>query len=151
MEGLDRALGGGFVLDAIYLLSGENGAGKSTFLLQICGWWLMQSYRVLYVSAEENASQVGERAERLGVSWRGRVLRTTDMADVRAELRRLEGTEDDPDLVIVDSAQTMGDSEANEGSIGSVSCAAHVARNLADIAKDEGRCVVLVSQENKKG
>lgn len=151
MEGFDRVLGGGFVLDAIYLLSGKNGAGKSTFLLQICAWWLMQFYRVLYVSAEENASQVGERAERLGVPWQGRVLRTTDMADVRAELRRLEGTEDDPDLVIVDSAQTIGDSETTVGAIGSVAMSMHIARCLADIAKDEGRCVVLVGQVNKEG
>ena len=151
MDGFNRVLGGGFVLDAMYLLSGEKGAGKSTLLLQICHWWLSQDYKVLYVSAEENASQVGERARRLAVAWGGRVLRTTDMADVRAELRRLEGTDDDPDLVIVDSAQTIGDSEALVGAIGSIAMSMHIARLLADIAKDDGRCVVLVGQENKDG
>lgn len=151
MDGFNRVLGGGFVLDAIYLISGEKGAGKSTLLLQVCHWWLSQGYKVLYVSAEENASQVGERARRLAVKWGGRVLRTTDMAEVRAELRRLEGTDDDPDLVIVDSAQTIGDSEAMVGMIGSVACAAHVARVLADIARDDSRCVILVNQENQKG
>ena len=49
---------------------------------------------------------------------------------VRAELRRLEGTEDDPDLVIVDSAQTIGDSETTVGAIGSVAMSMHDSGDL---------------------
>lgn len=152
MEGLDRVLGGGFVLDALYLLTGERGAGKSTFLLQVCQAFLVRGYRVLYVSAEENASQVKERAARLGIIPDGRVLHTKDLADLDAELDRLAGTDDDPDLIIVDSAQTIADrSPEAVGKVGSPQQALHVGHHLDAIAKGEQRCIILIGQETKDG
>jgi DNA repair protein RadA/Sms len=121
IEGLDRVLGGGLVGDSIILLTGEKGAGKSTLLLQIVDAVLRQGHSALYVAAEENASQVAERAKRLGVAMHGRVLHTTDLDDFYDDLERLRSTEDDPDLVIVDSAQTIGDlGDMAVGQIGSV-------------------------------
>ena len=66
MGELDRVLGGGIVPGGLMLISGDPGIGKSTLLLQICGY-LSQKYRVLYASGEESARQIKLRAERLGV------------------------------------------------------------------------------------
>ena len=63
---LDRVLGGGLVKGSIVLLGGEPGIGKSTLLLQICQF-LGNQHRVLYVSGEESARQIGLRAQRLQV------------------------------------------------------------------------------------
>ena len=152
IEGLDRVLGGGLVGDSIILLTGEKGAGKSTLLLQIVDAVLRQGHSALYVAAEENASQVAERAKRLGVAMHGRVLHTTDLDDFYDDLERLRGTEDDPDLVIVDSAQTIGDlGDMAVGQIGSVAQSLNVGQVLARVAKTDGRCVILVGQETKSG
>ena len=63
----DRVLGGGIVQGSLVLIAGDPGIGKSTILLQTSGELCKQDKKVLYVSAEESASQVKLRAERLGV------------------------------------------------------------------------------------
>src|SRR5689334_2072379 len=62
----DRVLGGGIVAGAAILLSGEPGVGKSTLLLEVASRAAADGKRVLYISAEESASQVRLRAERTG-------------------------------------------------------------------------------------
>ncbi|HEY8343877.1 MAG TPA: ATPase domain-containing protein, partial [Bacillota bacterium] len=64
---LDRILGGGVVPGSLILLGGEPGIGKSTLLLQTAAGLAENYGKVIYVSAEESASQVGIRAERLGL------------------------------------------------------------------------------------
>ena len=63
---LDRVLGGGIVPGSLVLIGGDPGIGKSTLLLQTANR-LSQTYRTLYVCAEESAQQVKLRAQRLGV------------------------------------------------------------------------------------
>ncbi|HEY9895440.1 MAG TPA: DNA repair protein RadA [Candidatus Sericytochromatia bacterium] len=63
---LDRVLGGGIVPGSLVLIGGDPGIGKSTLLLQTANR-MSQSYRTLYVCAEESAQQVKLRAQRLGV------------------------------------------------------------------------------------
>lgn len=67
---LDRVLGGGIVPGSLVLIGGDPGIGKSTLLLQTANR-LAQSYRVLYVCAEESGQQVKLRAMRLGVGSQG--------------------------------------------------------------------------------
>ena len=64
----DRILGGGFVQGSLVLLAGDPGIGKSTITLQTCGELCKNGKKVLYISAEESASQVKLRAERLKIS-----------------------------------------------------------------------------------
>ncbi|MFV2039834.1 MAG: AAA family ATPase, partial [Acidimicrobiales bacterium] len=64
----DRAVGGGLVRGSVTLLGGEPGIGKSTLLLQLADAVSAQGRRVLYVSAEESATQLRRRADRLGLA-----------------------------------------------------------------------------------
>ena len=58
---LDRVLGGGIVKGSLILIGGDPGIGKSTILLQICGF-LGKTLRILYVSGEESGRQIKLRA-----------------------------------------------------------------------------------------
>lgn len=151
IEGVDRVLGGGLVMDSIVMMIGETGAGKSTLLLQLIANILRQGRKVLYVACEENKSQVGNRAKRLGVAHLdGKVMHTTDINEFRDELARLVASGYDPDLIVVDSAQTIADyTGAIPGGPGSQSQVMNVGIQLTRIAKSEGRCVILVCQETK--
>jgi DNA repair protein RadA/Sms len=98
----DRVLGGGIVEGSLVLLSGDPGIGKSTILLQICEYLGKEKY-VLYVSGEESANQIKLRANRLGVTTENlSVLAQTDVGTI-VEVIRTEK----PDVVIIDSIQTM--------------------------------------------
>ena len=96
-------LGGGLVEGSVVLLAGEPGIGKSTLLMQLCGQ-IGDSCKVLYVSGEESRSQLKMRADRLGVNASQLyVLTETVIEAILSEYDKLK-----PDLMIVDSIQTMG-------------------------------------------
>ena len=99
---LDRVLGGGLVKGSVVLLSGEPGIGKSTILLQICRF-LGGNHTILYISGEESVRQIKLRAGRLGVESENLyLLALTDAETVCDAI-----VENKPDIVIVDSIQTM--------------------------------------------
>jgi DNA repair protein RadA/Sms len=145
IAGFDRVLGGGFVQGSVALLAGEPGVGKSTLLLQVAAR-MAGSGTVLYVSAEESARQVALRAHRLGcVEERVMLLAEPGVEEVVESARRLQ-----PDLVIVDSVQTMlsGRVPAVPGSVTQVR---EVATQLTELAKRDGPPVVLVGHITKEG
>ena len=115
IEELDRVLGGGIVQGSLILVTGEPGIGKSTILLQIC-LQLGMTNKILYVSGEESPRQIKLRAERLGLAD-GQVylLAKTDIEEI-VEYARMEK----PDILIIDSIQTMQKEDINS-SPGSVS------------------------------
>jgi DNA repair protein RadA/Sms len=99
----DRVLGGGLVPGAAILLSGEPGVGKSTLLLEVASRLAKQGKKVLYVSAEESASQVKLRAQRTNAMSPNLYLAAeTDLATVLGQVEAIR-----PELFIVDSVQTM--------------------------------------------
>ena len=106
MSELDRVLGGGIVKGSLVLLSGDPGIGKSTILLQICEY-LGKNLKILYVSGEESARQIKLRANRLRVSTENLLIMT--QTDVESIIEYIKSSK--PDLVIVDSIQTMSVSE----------------------------------------
>lgn len=140
---LDRVLGGGLVPGSVTLLGGEPGVGKSTLLLQALAAW---PGRTLYVSAEESAQQVRLRAERLGAVrpelW---LLAETVLPHVLAALDELQ-----PELVIIDSIQTLVDPELGSapGSVVQVRGCAH---KLVMEAKRRNVPVILVGHVTKEG
>jgi DNA repair protein RadA/Sms len=143
---LDRVLGGGFVPGSVTVLGGEPGVGKSTLLLQALSDQAARGGTCLYVTAEESARQVALRAERLGVVapslW---LVAETSLAQV---LRHIEALR--PDVVVVDSIQTVFDPEMSSapGSVGQVRGCAH---RLVVEAKTRGVTVVLVGHVTKEG
>ncbi len=141
----DRVLGGGIVKGSVTLLSGEPGIGKSTLLLQICGL-LSDNYKLLYVSGEESPSQIKLRAKRLHISNDNILLYTeTDVNEILSEIGAVN-----PDVVIIDSIQTMTDVNSST-SAGSITQVKNVASKLIRMAKTEGISVIIVGHVNKDG
>ena len=99
---LDRVLGGGLVKGSIVLLGGEPGIGKSTLLLQICQF-LGENHRILYISGEESSRQIKLRAERLHVISKNLFVLIENNAQTVCDAISAEK----PDIVIIDSIQTM--------------------------------------------
>ena len=145
MEELDRVLGGGIVPGAAILVCGDPGIGKSTVLLQMCRT-LQGDLRVLYVSGEESLRQIKLRANRLGVTGE-RVLLTsaTDAEQIRETI-----LESKPDIVIVDSIQTLSVSSVSS-SPGSVSQVRESALLLTETCKGQEIPLFLVGHVNKEG
>ncbi|MDQ1583777.1 MAG: hypothetical protein QOF36_1831 [Microbacteriaceae bacterium] len=142
----DRVLGGGIVPGAAILLSGEPGVGKSTLLLEVASKAAAAKSRVLYVSAEESVSQVRLRAERTGALHDNLFLAAeTDLATIVGQIDAI-----DPQLVIVDSVQTVS-SSGSEGLAGGPSQVREVAATLIRVAKDRNLPVLLVGHVTKDG
>ena len=145
MGELDRVLGGGAVAGSLVLVSGAPGIGKSTLLLQICTS-LCQGRKVLYVSGEESERQLKLRAERLGVAPEELyILSETRLSDV------LEAaSETKPDILIVDSIQTLYNEES-DSSPGSVSQVKDCTMSMMQLSKSGGITVFVVGHINKDG
>lgn len=142
---LDRVLGGGIVPGSIVLVGGEPGIGKSTLLLQVLSN-LCQDHRVLLVSGEESPAQVKLRADRLLHDVGPvEILAETNLESVVAALKKTR-----PELVVVDSVQTLYSDEIGSGP-GSVSQVREAAGRLMRLAKEEGISVFLVGHVTKEG
>ena len=142
---LNRVLGGGLVKGSLVLLSGDPGIGKSTLLLQICEH-LGKGMRVLYVSGEESAHQLKLRAARLGVSTDNLSLLCETDAQYICEVLASEK----PDIVMVDSIQTMNIPELNS-SFGSVTQVRETTNLFMRTAKTLNIPIVIVGHVNKDG
>ena len=141
---VDRLLGGGIVKGSLVLMGGEPGIGKSTLSLQIplsC-----PSLKVLYVTGEESVKQVKMRADRLG----GDASNCLIYSETLMENILAEAEETAPDLVIVDSVQTMYCQNV-ESTAGSVAQVKEVAASLLRFAKGSGIPVVLIGHITKEG
>jgi DNA repair protein RadA/Sms len=113
---LNRVLGGGIVPGSIVLVAGEPGIGKSTLFLQN-GLWLKDA-KVLYISGEESEQQIKMRADRLNLkNEKFYLLTETSTQIIFQEIKKLK-----PDLVIVDSIQTLQTSfiDSSPGSISQI-------------------------------
>ena len=142
---LDRVLGGGIVKGSLVLLSGDPGIGKSTLLLQICRY-LNNGLNILYISGEESAHQIKLRAERLGVkNDRLSVMCEIDVLSIVEYIRQNK-----PDIVFVDSVQTMDYTEVNS-SPGSVTQVRESANVFMRTAKSLVIPIILVGHVNKDG
>ena len=141
---LDRILGGGLVEGSLVLIGGEPGIGKSTLSLQIplnC-----PQLKTLYVTGEESARQVKLRAARIGGDDSNCMIYSeTLMENIVEQARAIM-----PDLVVVDSVQTMF-SQNVESSPGSVTQIKETASMLLRFAKETGVPVILIGHITKEG
>lgn len=143
---LDRVLGGGLVPGAVVLLAGEPGVGKSTLLLDVASRVAQDSRTVLYVTGEESAAQVRLRAERIG-ALRPRLFLAAE-SDLGALLGHLNQVR--PDLLVVDSVQTIASAEI-DGAAGGVTQVREVAAALIRAAKERAMATILVGHVTKDG
>lgn len=144
----NRVLGGGIVPGSLILLGGEPGIGKSTLVLQTV---MRMDRRVLYISGEESEHQLKLRADRLAEGFGAApteqllVLCETSLEKIYDEIRAAQ-----PDLIIIDSIQTIGTSEA-EALPGSISQVRACAVSLLRFTKASGIPVILIGHITKDG
>lgn len=140
---LSRVLGGGLVPGSITLLGGEPGIGKSTLLLQLA---LLTPLRVLYVSGEESQNQIKMRADRIApVPPNCYILTATQIEVILAEIEAVN-----PELVIIDSVQTLQTAEVASGA-GSVSQIRECTAAIIQFAKARHLPIFLIGHINKEG
>lgn len=141
----DRVLGGGIVVGSLVLIGGDPGIGKSTILLQICEYLGKEKY-VLYISGEESANQIKLRANRLGVHTENlAILAQTDVGTIVETIRT-----EKPDIVIIDSIQTMIYDECSS-SAGSITQVRECTNIFMHTAKSFGIPIFVVGHVNKDG
>ena len=143
---LDRVLGGGLVGASATLVGGDPGIGKSTLMLQAAASFARAGLSVIYVSGEEATAQVRMRARRLGLSDSPvKLAAETNLRDILTTLDI-----ERPDLVVIDSVQTMwlDTVESAPGSVAQVRATAH---ELVSFAKKKGVSVMLVGHVTKDG
>ena len=141
---INRVLGGGLVPGSLILLGGEPGIGKSTLSLQLA--LTPNSLRTLYVSGEESAEQIKMRAMRIGIANEEcTVFTETLLENIVAQIE-----ESDPDIVIIDSIQTMH-TDLVESSAGSVTQIRECAATLLKVAKRRGTTIFIIGHITKDG
>lgn len=143
---LDRVLGGGVVAGSLVLVGGDPGIGKSTLLLQVCGNLAASGQKVLYISGEESLKQIKLRANRIGTMTGDLKFQCETILDhIRDTI-----IEEKPDVVIIDSIQTMYREEISSAP-GSVSQVRESTGLLMQIAKGEGVTIFIVGHVTKEG
>lgn len=143
----DRVLGGGATKRSVILLGGEPGIGKSTLLLQTAAGISQQTEKnILYISGEESAAQIKERAERLKIDCsKIQLLCTSRLEDSLDALDNLE-----PIFIIVDSIQTIYSAEA--GLIpGTINQLKYCANEFITWVKERDCVLIMTAHVTKEG
>jgi DNA repair protein RadA/Sms len=146
MDEMNRVLGGGIVRGSLVLVGGDPGIGKSTLLLQMCRNLCQDSVRMLYISGEESLQQIKLRADRMGTfNDRIALLCETNLEVIDGVIRR-----EKPDLVVIDSIQTMYSDKVDSGP-GSVSQVRETTNILMQIAKGLNITIFVIGHVTKEG
>lgn len=139
----DRVLGGGIIPGAVILLTGEPGIGKSTLLLQA-----LKNMKVIYVSGEESAEQIKDRAERLAVNMEHFYF--SDDLQVEGIIKGAEEQRRTIELLVIDSIQTIYSKEVPATS-GSVTQLREATSRLVTFAKRSKMPVIIIGHVTKDG
>lgn len=142
----DRVLGGGIVRGSLVLIGGEPGVGKSTLLMQAAGSLVAQGRKVLIVTGEESVQQVKLRADRLKVKSKNLLV----LAEIATDKIQLAVEKTKPDILIVDSIQTLYHPEVASAP-GSVSQVRECAGHLMRLGKGSNLPIFIVGHVTKDG
>jgi DNA repair protein RadA/Sms len=144
LDELDRVLGGGLIRGSFLLLGGDPGIGKSTLMLQVAN--RCPDLQMLYVAGEESASQIKQRAGRIGLKGDNLLIYSnTDVRKVIDQARKVK-----PGLLVIDSIQTVFSNELSSlpGSIQQIrECSAM----FQQLAKKEGITTLMIGHVTKEG
>ena len=143
---LDRVLGGGIVPGSLVLVGGDPGIGKSTLLLQVCRKLCESKKQVLYISGEESLKQIKLRANRMGDFKEDLYL----LCETNLEVIRNIIETRKPDMVVIDSIQTMYSEEVSSAP-GSVSQVRESTNVFMQLAKGLGISIFIVGHVTKEG
>ena len=143
---LDRVLGGGVIPGSLVLVGGDPGIGKSTLLLQVSNNVAETGKKVLYISGEESENQIKMRAKRLKISSDNLYIYTeNNLAAIELQIAEVE-----PDMVIVDSIQTMVSPEINSAP-GTISQIKEGTSKFMKISKSKSISTFIVGHVTKEG
>lgn len=146
IDELDRVLGGGIVKGSLVLVGGDPGIGKSTLLIQVSSGVSNLGKKVLYISGEESESQIKMRAKRLCIkSDNLYIFAENNLEIIESELEQIN-----PDLIIVDSIQTVYSSQLNSAP-GTVSQVKEATSKFMKISKRMGISTFIVGHVTKEG
>lgn len=139
----DRVLGGGFIPGEVILLTGEPGIGKSTLILQA-----LKNIRCLYISGEESAEQVKNRADRLKINL-DKFLFSNDL-QVEGIIESSLEMKDNIDVIVIDSIQTVYSKDI-EGAASGINQLKGVTKLLVNFAKKNNLAIILIGHITKEG
>ncbi|MEM7619271.1 MAG: DNA repair protein RadA [Pseudomonadota bacterium] len=144
---LNRVTGGGLVPGSAILVGGDPGIGKSTLLLQVAAKLADNDHKAFYFSGEEATAQIRLRAERLNVQdMPVHLAAETNLANILATLE----DQDPPDLIIIDSIQTLW-SDLLDSAPGTVSQVRACTQALIRLAKKTNTALMIVGHVTKDG
>ncbi|OEF97968.1 DNA repair protein RadA [Desulfuribacillus alkaliarsenatis] len=146
IQEFDRVLGGGIVIGSLVLLGGDPGIGKSTIILQTAYHLAKSGKKVLYISGEESLSQLKMRAERLNALHENILV----IADTNLDDITMQAYKHKPDLLIIDSIQTMYVPEVTSAP-GSVSQVREATAKLMHLAKEHQMATIIIGHVTKQG
>ena len=141
---LDRTLGGGLVDGSVVLIGGDPGIGKSTLILQALSA-LNKANTTLYVSGEESAEQVSERAVRLGIKEDVLFIGETHLEKILKLSKDVQ-----PKVIVIDSIQTMV-TDLSTSAPGSVTQVRDCAAQLTQYAKQTNTILLMIGHVTKGG
>ncbi len=139
----DRVLGGGMVKGSAILISGEPGVGKSTLLLQG-----LKNLNTVYISGEESAEQIKDRADRLKLQLPSFVF--SDTLQVEGIIDGIDEMKHKPDVIVIDSIQTVYSKDVDSPP-GNVSQLREATSKLIRLAKESGVPIMIVGHVTKDG
>ena len=141
---LDRTLGGGLVDGSVVLIGGDPGIGKSTLILQALAV-INTTNSTLYVSGEESAEQVSERAIRLEINEDILFISETHLEKILKLSKDVQ-----PKVIVIDSIQTMV-TDISTSAPGSVTQVRDCAAQLTQYAKQTNTVLLLIGHVTKGG
>lgn len=147
LQEINRVLGGGLMPASAILIGGEPGIGKSTLLLQIANDASSKNIPVLYISGEESALQIKDRANRITEKCNISLLNVTDLSSILESIKILENKNA---IVIIDSIQTVYMEEISAG-VGSIAQVRACSNEIITLAKKCGVSVFIIGHINKEG
>jgi DNA repair protein RadA/Sms len=146
LKEVDQVLGGGLVPGSLVLIGGDPGIGKSTLLLQVASGLSQKNLKVLYVSGEENLSQVKLRAERINaLTPQLFVSHGTSLLSI---LEHVEHNK--PHVLVIDSIQTLFHADVS-GTPGSVSQIRECTNLLMEFSKKNNVSTLIIGHVTKEG
>ena len=141
---LDRTLGGGLIDGSVVLIGGDPGIGKSTLILQALAA-VNAANTTLYVSGEESAEQVSQRALRLGIKEDILFIGETHLEKIIKLSKDVQ-----PKVIVIDSIQTMV-TDLSTSAPGSVTQVRDCAAQLTQYAKQTNTILLMIGHVTKGG
>lgn len=139
----DAVLGGGIVKGSVNLVGGNPGIGKSTLVWQAA---LLSGKKVAYIAAEESPMQIKLRSERIRESAEDIFI--IPEPEINSSLKAVEKL--NPDLVVVDSIQTIFDSDY-PSMAGGMLQVKQCALKIVNFAKRSNKAFIIIGHVTKEG